>query len=40
MKDAAKIYGEALYELARSEELDGQGESAFFTELSDFSGFR
>ena len=24
MKDAAKIYGEALYELARSEELDGQ----------------
>lgn len=24
MKDAAKIYGETLYELARSEELDGQ----------------
>ena len=24
MKDAAKIYGEALYELARSEELDSQ----------------
>ena len=24
MKDAAKIYGEALYELAHSEELDGQ----------------
>ena len=26
MKDAAKIYGEALYELARSEELDRYSE--------------